>query len=324
MRTNLQVCLRRMRSINWLTTGVKVINKQSTCVVDTFEFNKKMTNRLDKLKIKNEASYVAAVDSLSHSQLQKLCVGLMHELKLSTVEAAVQAIEKTQKNEANLPENWLHTRQPDAKKADLYEMVFNREMRYKNHKYNDIESFVENFTIVGTSKKLVEYYNYNEGSMFITNHWSDDPLFKSLLTKQKKYTKTLNNSRYCGVFYLQNITYCLLIKYEDNTKKTQYQIYIGQDTTTGRWNRSGTNHMASIRNILNKKPNNKYEVCDLALAYFGPENAVLFTIGHSYDEQAFSHDFHIDGKRYKMTNDPISLSPIAGAAKSKKNEEDDE
>ena len=211
----------------------------------------------------------------------------------------------------NLPEHVLHTMPPSKKKDYLYEVVFKQKLRYNGHTY-DINDFTNKFPFVlmyPDRNCTTHFKSYKDGkTISISNEWENDLMFQHLIGLQKGFTKTRREAGAVGVWHTPLITYCLLIRYNGH-----YQIYVGRDKNAKRWDKSGNNHFASIRDTLKKEENTKHYPADLALTYFGPDNAVVFAIGDYDQEGDFTTEFPMpDGSFIKLRNDPIALKMIAG------------
>jgi hypothetical protein len=99
----------------------------------------------------------------------------------------------------------------------------------------------------------------------------------------------------------------MLIKYDG-----KYQIYVGKTKVLTRWGRSH-GHLAGVRCTLEKTKNTKVSVMEMALAYFGPENAIVFTIGGYKDEGKISSSFPMpDGEKILLKEHVLGLSPKRG------------
>ena len=106
----------------------------------------------------------------------------------------------------------------------------------------------------------------------------------------------------------------LRYKFEENY---YYQLYVGQDKTSKRWGKLGTNHLRHMKLALNpNKQEFNIQAMEIALLYFGPENAIVFTIGDSKDEKSYSTEFPLpNGTHEYLPKSSLSLSPYKGAAK---------
>lgn len=317
-------------------------NKQFTSIL--------LTNR-KTMQSKTKQTLREKLQMLEKNQLLDICCKLLEEsddaiaklesmlpncdakeiaLTNSKVANNTTTITTTLQNEdvdnSNYPENQLHQLELKAKCNYLHSVVFTEKKRYKQHT-TDIDSFCNEFVIVGVSVDSLKpmYYNYNykkEHAASIVSSWQSDPWFLHLQQMQINYTEreapSLPPHSIVGVFHMQNITYCLLIRYVDSTSQiTRYQIYLGKDCTMKRWNRSGENHFAHVRDILIAKPNSSHYGCDLALTYFGPQNAILFTVGHSNEEGTLSEQFPMpqSAAPANLAKHNVSLSPIKGNKK---------
>jgi hypothetical protein len=256
------------------------------------------------------------IEKLRYKSVQELreFLGLKQEcLDLKKTSNPTQAITFTILSQPLiLPEDVLHTMKPQEKNAFLHDAVYTRGLRYQGHQY-DIEHFSRTLPFVHVSTKAphrVTYRSQKKYTIDVCKSWASDVIYQQLLKMQTDYAKSIDDDYDLGVNSVQHVTYCVLIRYNGI-----YQIYIGQDTTRIRWGRSGKNHLAGVRNALNKKYNTNISSIDLALTYFGPEHAMVFAIQHSSEENALSKKFVLCGKELHLPTNEISLSPIAGAKK---------
>ncbi|KAI8905479.1 hypothetical protein EDD86DRAFT_211565 [Gorgonomyces haynaldii] len=220
--------------------------------------------------------------------------------------------------QSHRPEDLLHQMPHRLRHGYMWDIVVNRRMRYDDHT-ETVASFRSKLAFIGcdingnmSAKNKYKWLGYVRDltGWIGSSGWNQDPWFQAIWEMQREYVPVALRERrmpdvIANACLLQSITYCMVIRYMTSSGASEYQIYVGRAKNERRWN----GHFTGVRKALDG--NQSIQLVDTALAYFGPENAVVFVIGHFNDEHRLATEFRGIGRVIDLVTDPIGLNYAA-------------